>query len=299
LTSTTVGSDFPNVSDVLRVAPLAGAPGRYQATLTKAWDAPVHPSGGVVSGLALRAMHAELGGSRHRLRTFSTLFVSTVESGPIEVSVSRLRDGKRMSQWSAETRNPGRSEPGHLTTAAFGESRRGAEFSYSAAPEVGPPDEYPGPADPPPGVPAFRARFFENVETRRVRMFHSFETGWEGGRAEAIRWLRYRTPPRLPDGRIDPLSLPALADTMPPAVGQYLGPGTSFFQAPSVDLVMRFFADTEQEWLLVRSVAHWAGDGYASAENVIWDADRRLLAHATQLMLLRFPEPGELGMRQP
>jgi acyl-CoA thioesterase len=297
LSSNTTGGAFPSLSDAIRVEPVPGAPGRYRTSLDETWDAPVHPSGGVVSALALRAMQRELGATHHRLRTFSTLFVSTVESGPVEITVERLRDGKRMSQWKAEARNPGRSEVGHLTTAAFGEGRDGVAFTYSRAPDVGPPEDYPGPADPPPGVPVFRARFFENVDTRRVKMFHSFETGWEGGRAEAIRWMRYRTAPRLPDGRIDPLALPALADTMPPAVGQYLGPGPSFFHAPSVDLTMRFFADTESEWLLVRSLAHWAGEGYASAENAIWDADRRLIAHATQLMLLRFPDPGELGIK--
>lgn len=275
---------------------VAGGDGRYQTRLSNVWDAPLHPSGGVVSAVALRAMESELAGSQLRLRSFSTLFVSTVESGELAIAVTSLRSGKRMSQLSAEVRNPGRAEIGHLTTAAFGESRPGIEFSYSAAPDVGPPQDYPLPVDPPPGVPAFRARFFENIETRRVRMFHSFETDWEGGRAEAIRWMRYRVPPRLPDGRLDPLSLPALADTMPPAVGQYRGPGMPVFHAPSVDLKMHLFTDTEQEWLLVRSVAHWAGDGYASAENTLWDADRRLLAHATQLMLIRFPDPSELGM---
>jgi acyl-CoA thioesterase len=288
---------LPNLVDATRVERLPDAPGRYRATLSRDWDAPLHPSGGVVTALALRAMQDALGQAHQRLRTFSTLFVSTVESGPLEIRVDRLRDGKRMSQLQAELRNPGRGEPGHVTLAAFGESRPGAEFGYAAAPEVGPPESYPGPADPPPGVPVFRARFFENVETRRVRMFHSFETGWQGGRAEAIRWVRYRATPRLPDGRLDPLALIGLADTMPPAVGQYLGPGTPFFHAPSVDLTMRFFADTESEWLILRSVAHWAGDGYASAENVLWDADRRVIAHATQLMLLRFPDPSEVGAR--
>ena len=62
---------------------------------------------------------------------------------------------------------------------------------------------------------------------------------------------------------------------MPPGVGQYLGPGGPFFHAPSVDLNMHFFADTEHDWLIVRTVGHWAGDGYASAENTLWDADRR------------------------
>jgi acyl-CoA thioesterase len=287
--------ELPNLVDATRVESQPGAAGRYRANLSTTWDAPVHPSGGVVSAIALRALQAELALPQQSLRTFSTTFVSTVTAGPLEIAVERLRDGKRMSQLRATVRNPGRDEAGHITTAAFGERRPGIEFDYSAAPEVRPPEEYPPPADPPPGAPIFRARFFENLETRRVRMFHSFEKDWEGGRAEAIRWVRYRTAPRLPDGRLDPLALIAVADTMPSAVGQYLGPGFPFFHAPSVDLNMHFFAEPEQEWLLARTVGHWAGDGYASAEITLWDATRRLLAFATQVMLIRFPDPGELG----
>jgi acyl-CoA thioesterase len=138
---------------------------------------------------------------------------------------------------------------------------------------------------------------FDNLEIRRVRSFSSFETGWEGGRAEAIRWMRYRVPPRLENGRIDPLSLVALADTMPPAVAQYIGPGYPLFHAPSVDLTLRFFADTDDEWVLVRAMSHEAGDGYASAEVAIWDRGGRLLVQGAQLMLLRFPDPRELGAK--
>jgi hypothetical protein len=39
----------------------------------------------------------------------------------------------------------------------------------------------------------------------------------------------------------------------------------------------------------------WAGDGYASAEIHLWDESRRPLAYATQMMLLRFPDPDEFG----
>jgi acyl-CoA thioesterase len=254
----------------------------------------VFPSGGVITAIALRAMEQELGQGHQRLRSFSTVFVSTIGSGSLEISVEPLRIGRRMSQLHADLRSAGKTEPGHVTTAAFGEPRPGFEFSYARAPEVDQPEHYPGPATPPPGAPVFRPPFFENIEVRRVRMFQSFESGWEPGRAEAVRWIRYRTPPRLADGRIDPLSLVALADTMPSAVGQYLGPGFPFFHAPSVDLSMRFFADTEEEWLLVRSLGHWAGDGYASAEATLWDRRARLVAHATQLMLIRFPDPADL-----
>ncbi len=139
-----------------------------------------------------------------------------------------------------------------------------------------------------------RAPIFEQLETRRVRMFHSFETGWEGGRAESIRWIRMRQPARLADGRLDPLALVPMADTMPSAVGQYFGPGNRFFHAPSVDLTVHWFADTNHDWLLTRACSQWAGDGYTSAKIDLWDLDRRPVATATQVMLIRFPDPDEL-----
>lgn len=281
----------PSFLDATRVTAVSGSTARYQADVGDAWNAPTYPCGGVVSAIALRAMEAALDDPTQRLRSFATMFVSTVEPGTIAVDVERLRIGKRMSHLRADARTPGRSDPGHVTTAAFGETRPGFDFTYRTAPEVGPPDEYPGLATPPPGVPAWRSAFFESLDVRRVRSFASFETGWEGGRAEVIRWFRYKVPARLPDGRIDPLSLVALADTMPPAIAQYHGPGFPLFSAPSVDLTLRLLADTEDEWVLSHVVGHWAGDGYASADVALWDRAGRLLASGAQLMLFRFPEP--------
>jgi acyl-CoA thioesterase len=277
------------------------AQGRYSATLSKAWNAPVMPSGGVTTAVALRAMETELASPHLRLRTFSTMFVSTVASGRVLVDVEKIRLGRRMSHLRATVRGgrdgAGAEGPGHVTTAAYGETREGFDFTYATMPDVPAPDDCPGTATPPPGALVWSSSFFDNLEIRRVRIFSSFETGWEGGSAEALRWMRYRVPPRLADGRIDPLSLVALADTMPPAVAQYIGPGYPLFHAPSVDLTMRFFADTEDEWVLVRSLCHLAGDGYASADVAIWDRGGRLLANGSQLMLLRFPDPRELGMK--
>lgn len=289
---------LPAIVETLGVEPEADLPGRYRAHVSGAWNAPVFPNGGLTSAIALRAMEAELARPHQSLRTFTTIFVSTVEPGPLEIGVERLRLGSRMSQLRADLRSRGRGTPGHVVTAAFGETRDGFAFSYAAAPDVDSPDAYPGLAEVPgAGVPDFRPPFFDNVEVRRVHVFASFEKGWQGGRAESIRWIRYRVPPRARDGRIEPLALVPVADTMPPAIGQYLGPGFPFYHAPSVDLTMRFFADTEQEWFLTRSVCHWAGDGYASLETTLWDLDRRLLAHGGQMVLLRYPDPRELGAR--
>lgn len=287
----------PCISDALRVEPAIGARGRYRSVLSPDWNAPVFPSGGVTTALALTAMERELAQPHQRLRTFSTMFVSTVEAGDLDIEVTRLRVGNRMSQLRADVRSAGGEGGGHTVVAAFGETREGFDFSYLKAPQVGPPEDYPGPPTPPPGAPTFQPPFFENVETRRVKLFASYESEWSGGEAEAVRWIRYRNAPRPCGGRIDPVVLVPLADTMPSAVAQYLGPGYRFFHAPSVDLSMRFFADTDDEWFLTRMVGHWAGDGYASAEVSMWDRSRRLVAHAVQLMLVRFPDVAALGGR--
>lgn len=287
----------PSLLEAIRVEKDADMRGRYRASVPALWNAPVMPSGGVTTAIALASMQQELGALPLRLRTFSTMFVSTVASGPLLVDVETLRLGRRMSHLRATVRGEGGDGTGHVTTAAFGESREGFEFTYATMPDVPPPDECPGMATPPPGVPVWRSSFFDNLEIRRVRSFASFERDWEGGRAEVLRWMRYLVPPRRADGLIEPLSLVGLADTMPPSIAQYLGPGYPLFHAPSVDLSMRFFADTEDEWVLVRAVCHLAGDGYASADVAIWDRSRRLLATGSQMMLLRFPEPEALGMK--
>jgi len=283
-----------NLLDTIRVDAADSGRGRYATEVSDDWNAPIYPSGGVTTAIALRAMQTELAQPHQTLRNFSAMFVSTVPSGALDIEVEPLRVGKRMSQLRADIHAREKGGPGHLVMAAFGERREGFEFSYAAAPDTDEPESYPGLAEPLPGTPQFRPPFFQNLEVRRVRLFASFETGWEGGSAEAIRWMRYLVPPRLADGRIEPLSLVGLADTMPVAISQYVGPGYPFFHAPSVDLSMRFFADTEEEWVLSHVVCHWAGDGYASAEITLWDRQRRLLAHANQLMLVRFPDPDQL-----
>lgn len=276
--------------DATTVHAVAGSATRFRAEVGPEWSAPTFPCGGVVSAVALRAMEAALADPSQSLRSFATMFVSTVDAGTLEVDVERLRIGKRMSHLRADVRSAGRGGPGHVTTAAFGEHRPGFEFTYRTAPDVGPPADYPGLATPPPGVPAWRSAFFDRLDVRRVRSFASFETDWEGGRAEVIRWFRFVETPRLADGRLDPLALVALADTMPPAVAQHHGPGFPLFHAPSVDLTMRLLGDTDGEWVLSHVVGHWAGDGYASAEVFLYDERRHFLASGAQLMLIRFPD---------
>src|SRR5262245_25889565 len=209
--------------------------GRYRCTLADRWNAAIHPFGGVVLAIALRAAERELGDPSQPLRTAAALFVSPVTEGPLEVEARRLRIGRMGSQLLVQARSDGSAGGGLTLLAAYGREREGFAFTDLEPPEAPPPERCPPPPDPPPDYRRWRASFFDQVETRNVHLHAPWEPGWEGGRAEAVRWMRFRRAPRLADGTLDPLALVALSDTMPPAIGQRLGPHGPTFYAPSID----------------------------------------------------------------
>lgn len=286
-----VGSSF---SEATAVRP--GAPGRYMGEIDPSWNLRPLPQGGVVTALALRAMAAELGDPDQGLRTLHTAFVAQVAHGPVEIGVELLRRGRSMSQLRAEVANAGATR-GHVTTAVFGASRRGFEFT-----DLEPPVGVPLPA----ACPSFRdapppeAERFDPMPfwTRRVEgraaIGHPPWADYVPDRAETAQWLRFDDPPHLEDGTLDPLALVVLADTMPGAVGEKIGRQDREWFAPSIDLTVHLLQPCRSPWLLAHNRARFAGDGYASADMALWDCGEtgadspRLVAYATQLFLFTF-----------
>jgi acyl-CoA thioesterase len=185
--------------------------------------------------------------------------------------------------------------PGLEVSATFGRDREGIDLIDTAppdvpAPEVAPPMERIGGID-----PSQRPAFFQNFDTRLALGKPWWTGGWQPGDARIARWFRYLVPQRLADGRLDPLCLPPIADTMPPALSQKLGPGHAPFHAPSLDLTVHFLEDTSSQWLLTVVHARRARAGYATAALEIWDDGGRLLAFGTQMMMIRrVPQTGPL-----
>jgi acyl-CoA thioesterase len=77
---------------------------------------------------------------------------------------------------------------------------------------------------------------------------------------------------------------------MPSTVERKVGEGAWF--APSADLTVHVTGKARSPWLLSHCRCRWAGDGYASAEALLWDVDQGddpvLVAVATQVMLFSF-----------
>lgn len=262
---------------------------RYHAHLDDSWNLRPLPQGGVVSAIALHAMSDALDAPQQTLRTMHTLFVGQVADGELEIDVEILRRGRSMSHARAHVRNPGASN-GHITTAVFGASREGFEFSELRPPQVPPPEQCPSFRDPPPpGVPTFAPNAFwgTRVEGRAAMGVAPWEIV-EHRTAEQATWYRFDDTPWIDDDtRLDPYAIVLLADTMPGAIGQRVGPTDRPWFGPSVDLTVHLCADCHGPWVLAHNTARWAGDGYASVDMALWDGDT-LVAYATQTSFFTF-----------
>lgn len=269
--------------------------GAYRAEIDATWNLRPLPQGGIVTALALRAMAAELDDPAQRLRTLHTSFVGQVAHGPVDVDVALLRRGRSVSHLRADVRNDGAAS-GHVTTGIFGSPRPGFSFTDLEPPaEVPHPDDCPSFRDPKPDDVVFEEMpFWAELVEGRPAIGHAPWEDYEPDRAERAAWYRFDEPPFLADGTIDPYSLVVLADTMPGAVGEKLGPVPRTWFAPSVDLTVHLFDDCRSPWVLGHNRARHAGDGYASADMALWDygpearGEPRLVAYATQLFLFTF-----------
>jgi acyl-CoA thioesterase len=270
--------------------------GHYRASFGEEWNCPMVPHGGLVTATSARAMNAELDDPTQRLRTLTTVYAAQVQSGAVDIDVSLLRKGRSMSQLSATVRNPG-AAAGHATVAVFGAQRNGFEFTDAIPPaDIPEPDDCPSFRDPlPEGVEErdFPFPFWEQVEGRPA-LGHPPWEDYVPDRALRATWYRFDEPARLDDGRWDPLALVTMCDMMPGAVGEKVGPGEDDWYAPSADLTVHLLNDARSEWVLAVNRARYAGDGYASADQELWDmhgSEPVLAAYGTQVMFFTVLPP--------
>jgi acyl-CoA thioesterase len=252
-----------------------------------------------VTAAAARAMGVSLDRQDQVLRSISAVFAGLVRPGPVEIDVTVLRRGRSLSQLAATVRNVG-AEAGLTALAVFGANRPGFEFTDVTYPEVAAPEACPSFRDPPPeGVPEHRmaaSPFWSRVE-RRPAIGHAPWEQWVPTTSETASWCRFDQPPVDEQGRLDPLALVVLCDTMPGSVGERMGGTDVEWFGPSADLTVHVVGTASAGWVLARGRARHAGQGYASIELELWDPDRQaLVAYGTQQMYFQFfgdPPTGE------
>jgi acyl-CoA thioesterase len=282
------------------------AAGRYLVDVDPRWNCPIVPQGGVMAAIAAGAMALELEHPDQRLRSLTTVFAGQVPAGPVTVDVTVLRRGRTMSQATATLRagDTEDDQPGHTSVAVFGQSRPGFEFTDLRMPDVPLPQDCPSFRDPlPPEAGDFQRRptlpFWESVDGRPA-LGHAPWHDYVPTSSDCAHWYRFDEPPMTPDGTLDPLALVALCDLMPSSVGERMGPGQPNWIPPSADLTVHVLGEARSEWVLAHLRARRATEGYASLEAAMWDEAGALVAHATQVMFLTFPDgPPTPGQRLP
>ncbi len=237
--------------------------------------------------VAMRAMRDQLDDPTLRPVSANTVFCSPVPHGPLEIRVEVLRRGNVASQVRAALSSLTLPGPGLEVTATFARDRDGPDVTDSVMPDVPGPSEAIDLDDDVAGNPHSIAPFFQNFECKLAFGPAWWVPGWTAGPARYIRWIRYQVPQKDSRGMLDPIALPPIADTMPPALIHKLGPDHPRLSAPSLDLTVHFLEDTDSEWLLVSSYARRARAGYATADVEIWSESGALIAFGTQTMILR------------
>jgi acyl-CoA thioesterase len=264
-------------------------PGHYTAHLTEHWNG-LGPQGGVLMALAMRAMQAEIADSEFRPRSATVTFVNRVMAGPLRAEVEILRRSSSAVHARAAV-NPSLGDGiGLEVIATFGRPREGPLWLDLAVPEFASPAQSRLPDAPSAaGASIPPARFFDQFDVRVALGRLPWETDeTPADSARIVRWYRYKRDQRGPDGRMDPLALLPIADTMPPALWQTVDTEGKYV-GPSLDLTVHFLEDTDTEWILSDARVAWTGESYARGENRLWAKDR-LLAIASQMMVLR-PRP--------
>src|SRR4051812_9941721 len=120
----------------------------------------------------------------------------------------------------------------HRKLAVFGTSRRGFDFTKILLPEDLPPHEFISRREFSPELaegPKFN--FWDHVESR-IAVGHFPWEEYEPVDSERVYWYRFDEPPFV-DGKIDPLAVVALCDTMPGAVSERIGAGRGEWLPPS------------------------------------------------------------------
>ena len=273
------------------VSSVAGFSGKYVTELPDSWNWRM-PSGGVLMTVGLRALREAIADSSFVPISATTTFCKPVPEGRIKIDVDILRRGNAATQARASLCTPDTDGVCLEVSATFARERSGMgiDFLDAVFPDVRSPEDTLLIDEKHRVEGKLRHyRFHENFDVRLAQGNMWWENDWSPGPARLARWLRYKIPQKMPNGMVDPLALPPIIDMMPAAIRQKLGPDGPQYYAPSLDLTVHFLDPTPSEWLLVATHARRARAGYATAEVEVWSEDHKLMAYATQTMILRTP----------
>ncbi len=256
--------------------------GRFAATLAEDYAVLGNPNGGYLLAVVANAALAHLAehDSEHpHCLAASASFVQPARCGEVEVELAVHRQGSRITHLAALVRQDGDVKVDAILTC--GRLDDGAAPRYQVPCDVRLPPIEQCERRPAEGLPGVSIAIMDRVELLLDPATAGFAHGTLAEVAEVRGWLR------LADGRaMDPLGLLFAADVLPPATF----PIGSTGWVPTLQLATFVRGIPAPGWLIARQRARAVVGGLVDELCEIWDADGRIVAQATQLAMVRFPD---------
>jgi acyl-CoA thioesterase len=248
----------------------------FGAEVSPDWRAGRGPHGGYLAAMLLRALIETIDDPARSPRSLTVHYARAPEPGPVQIAVTRERDGRSLSTLSARMEQDG--ELIALVLAAFSVPWIGPEVSELPPPAVAPPQQPVWPGRPPhPMLPPIASR-----SVLQPRFGGTPFTGEERP-MEVGGWLGHEE-----RREIDALSLAFFADAVIPAPFMRL---TEPNPAPTIDLTVHFrtalpLDGQALELCLLRIRTREIHEGFFEEDGLMWAPDGTLLAQSRQLALL-------------
>jgi acyl-CoA thioesterase len=262
---------MPGFVDTTTVTP--AGPDNWTARIPGEWGQGRAVFGGVITGVALRALGGLVSAERP-LRSVLVDFVGPAAAGEIRVEARVLRSGRSLTQCEARVLQ-GDAVVAVLLAAYGGPRRTGITWPAPVRGAVPSPDGLPGFPYMPGVTPAFTQHFDYRWATHRLPFSGS-------DRPEIQGFVR----PTGGREAVDAAMLLALIDAWPAPVlsmAQGLAPASTVTWMVDVVGPLDPAAEDDRFWWF-EGAATAAGDGYGDVHGRIFDPDGRLIATSKQLV---------------
>ena len=252
----------------------SAGPDQYTAEIADGWDIVGNANGGYLLAICGRALTDATG--RPDPVTLTGHFLSPGQPGPVVVTTSVIKTGRRFTTASATLATSNPTKPLLAVLGTFG------ALSDAEGPEVvdGHPPALPDPEDCIPVVTAspFPPPFMDKVELRLMPEDARFMDGRPSGTPRIRGWFRLR------DGEpVDTVALLCAVDAFPPTVFNSHLPVA---WTPTVELTAHIRATPVPGWLACSFSTRFVTGGFLEADGEVWDATGRLVAQSRQLALV-------------
>ncbi len=271
-----------------------GSAGRYQCFIPLAWRV-MYAFGGTTMSAAVRAAQMELQRGDLDVVGAEATFCAAVPCGPIGMQVEVLRNGRNGAQalvrlWAldAASPDPGGEVGNDLVVVVVLGRRTDSVLAFAGveAPDVPDAEDCPG-RETVPDSPFSTIPYHRQTDFRIAMGNVAWGEPVDPGEPRAASWFRFNNSPITAGGIWEPAVLAVPGDVLGPAVHAGLGGRIGFFLVISLQIGLKFIADVPTDWVLQHTRAQSAANGFASGTAELFDAERNLVAIATQTALLR------------